>query len=194
MDLVTPNRLRLGRNNQRSPVGPLEVTDKIERLMRLKTAIFECWWEAWLTSAVPQLMPKPKWFVNDRDISVGDVILFNKGEGDVVGEYKFGMVENVRVGADGRIRSATIRYRNAHEGVDRMTNRAVCGFVIIHRIDKIDFMEEHSATLVDDIKKKNRLIQNYILNKETSGALTSSKMDQNKVRVLILMSREYVLI
>jgi len=46
--------------------------------------------------------------------------------------------------------------------------------------EKIDFMEEHSATLVEDIKKKNRLIQNYILNKETSGALTSSKMDQNK--------------
>ena len=87
-------------------------------------------------------MPKPKWFVNDRDISVGDVILFNKGEGDVVGEYKFGMVENVRVGADGRIRSATIRYRNAHDGVDRMTNRAVRGLVIIHWVDEIDLMEE----------------------------------------------------
>ena len=47
--------------------------------------------------------------------------------------------------------------------------------------EKIEFMEEHSATLVEDIKKKNRLIQNYVLNKETSGALTSSSMDQNKV-------------
>lgn len=36
-------------------------------------------------------------------------------------------------------------------------------------------------TLLEDIKKKNRLIQNYVLNKETSGALTSSTMDQNKV-------------
>ena len=44
VDLLTPNRLRLGRNNQRSPVGPLEVTDKIERLMRLKTDVFESWW------------------------------------------------------------------------------------------------------------------------------------------------------
>ena len=49
--------------------------------------------------------------------------------------------------------------------------------------EKIEFMEEHSATLVEDIKKKNRLIQNYVLNKETSGALTSSSMDQNKVRL-----------
>ena len=53
--------------------------------------------------------------------------------------------------------------------------------------EKIDFMEEHSATLVEDIKKKNRLIQNYILNKETSGALTSSKMDQNKVGVVLML-------
>lgn len=142
MDLLTPNRLRLGRNNQRSPVGALEVTFKIERLMRLKTDIFECWWETWLTSAIPQLMPKPKWFVNDRDIKVGDVVLFNKGEGDVVGEYKYGMVEDIRVGADGRIRSASIRCRNSHESVDRRTNRAVRGLVIIHRVDEVDLMEE----------------------------------------------------
>ena len=140
--LLTPNRLRLRRNNQRSPVGPLEVTDKIERLMRLKTDVFESWWETWLTSAVPKLMPKPKWFVNDRDIQVGDVVLFNKGEGEVVGEYKYGMVKEIHVGADGRIRKATIRYRNANENVDRTTTRAVRGLVIIHRVDEIDLIEE----------------------------------------------------
>ena len=40
-DLITPNRLRMGFNNDRSPVGPLEVTDKLEKLMRLKVEVFQ---------------------------------------------------------------------------------------------------------------------------------------------------------
>ena len=95
-----------------------------------------------MTSAIPQLMPKPKWFVNDRDIKVGDVVLFEKGEDGVVGEYKYGMVEVIRVGPDGRIRSVSIGYQNSHESIDRRTNRAVRGLVIIHRVDEIDLMEE----------------------------------------------------
>ena len=142
IDLITPNRLRLGRNNQRSPIGPLEVTGKLERLLRLKTDIFRSWWEMWLTSAVPKIMPRPKWFVSDRDLRKGDVVIFTKGEGDMLGEYKYGMVQNVHVGGDGHIRSVTVRYRNSNETADRTTNRAVRSLVIIHRVDEIDLMEE----------------------------------------------------
>ena len=46
LDLITPNRLRLARNNSRSPLGPLEVTGKLERLLRLKTETFQSWLEA----------------------------------------------------------------------------------------------------------------------------------------------------
>ena len=52
------------------------------------------------------------------------------------------MVKEIHVGADGRIRQATIRYRNSHENIDRTTKRAVRGLVIIHRVDEIDLMEE----------------------------------------------------
>ena len=58
LDLITPNRLRLGRNNSRSPVGQLEVTGKVDRLMMLKTEVFQSWWEAWLVSAPPKLVPR----------------------------------------------------------------------------------------------------------------------------------------
>ena len=143
LDLITPNRLRLGRNNQRSPVGPLEVTDKLERLMKLKLDIFQSWWESWLVSAVPKLMPRPKWFVNERDVMRGDVVIFNKDDSKMIaGEYKYGMVESVTMSKDGRIRAAKIRYRNAHENIDRFTNRAVRTLVLIHRVDEIDLMEE----------------------------------------------------
>ena len=143
LDLITPNRLRIGRNNDRSPVGPLELTGKIERLLQLKIDVFQSWWEAWLVSALPKLIPRPKWFKNDEDVKCGDIVLFNKDDGSmVVGEYKYGIIDECHIGTDGKIRSATIRYRNASEGVNRTTKRAVRSLVIIHRVDEIDLMEE----------------------------------------------------
>ena len=60
----------------------------------------------------------------------------------IVGEYKYGIIDECHTGTDGKIRSATIRYRNASEGVNRTTKRAVRSLVIIHRVDEIDLMEE----------------------------------------------------
>ena len=52
MDIITPNRLKLARNNNRSPIGPLEVTSKVERLLQLRQDAYQAWWEAWLISAL----------------------------------------------------------------------------------------------------------------------------------------------
>ena len=143
LDLITPNRLRLGRNNSRSPVGPLELTGKVDRLLTLKTEVFQSWWETWLVSAPPKLVPHPKWFKSDEDLQVGDVVLFDKGEGSLVGEYHYGMVEETFVRKDDRVCSVRLRYRNAEEGTGfRTTKRAARGLVVIHRVDEIDLMEE----------------------------------------------------
>ena len=113
LDLITPNRLRLGRNNDRSPIGTLDITDKVDRILRLNSDIFETWWETWLVSAVPKLMPKPKWFRTDEHLKVGDVILFAKDESSLTsGGYRYGMVESIRRSDDGRIRLVTVRYRS----------------------------------------------------------------------------------
>ena len=143
LDLITPNRLKLGRNNDRSPVGVLDVTDRVDRILRMNSNIFNTWWEMWLTSALPKLVAKPKWFKNDEDIKVGDIVLFNKSEGSVIaGTYKYGIVDKVHCGTDNRIRTVVIKYRNANEEFHRTTTRAVRSLVIIHRIDEINIMEE----------------------------------------------------
>lgn len=46
--------------------------------------------------------------------------------------------------------------------------------------EKIDFLEEHINTLVSELQKKTQLLQSYIV-REQSGALTSNKMENNKV-------------
>ena len=142
LDLITPNRLRLGRNNSRSPIGVVEITDRLDRILQINSDIFNAWWEAWLTSAIPKLVPQPKWFRNDEDIKVGDVVLFKRTEGSLAGEYKYGMVDEVHRGDDDRIRSVVLRYKNASEEIERKTVRAVRSLVIVHRIDEINIIEE----------------------------------------------------
>ena len=85
------------------------------------------------------LLPFPKLYQNGK---VGDIVLFRKTEGAIAGHYKYGAVEEVRVGTDGRIRAVVLRYRNPTEGVERTTVRAVRTLVVIHRVDELDVMEE----------------------------------------------------
>lgn len=49
------------------------------------------------------------------------------------------------------------------------------------RQEKLDFMEEHVNTMVEEMKKKNKLLQNLML-KQDSGALVSTDMDTDKRR------------
>ncbi len=48
--------------------------------------------------------------------------------------------------------------------------------------EKIDFMEEHVNTLVEEVKKKNKIIQHYVMSME-AGALATNESDRNKVSI-----------
>ena len=163
IDLITPNRLRLGRNNERSPIGPIDITDKFDNILKMNNNIFNSWWEAWLIAAVPKLVPQPKWFRNDQNISVGDVVLFSKSDSSLAGLYQFGMVDEVRRSADGVIRTIVVRYRNATEAVDRTTIRALRSIVVIHRINELNIMQElgNAALLGHEVVNLVKLLPGY---------------------------------
>ncbi|CAL1534626.1 unnamed protein product, partial [Lymnaea stagnalis] len=48
--------------------------------------------------------------------------------------------------------------------------------------EKLEFLGEHIQQLLEEIKKKNKIIQTYVL-REDAGTLSSEEMDSNKVRV-----------
>ena len=93
MDLITLNRLRLGRNNERSPVGTLRVTDDPKKIFKVNTQIFNSWFDNWLVSHVPKLMKQPKWFKRDLDNKHGDVVLFLKNDSVLSSIYQYGLVK-----------------------------------------------------------------------------------------------------
>jgi len=59
---------------------------------------------------------KPKWFSSDRDVKVGDVILFLKQSSVLCSTYQLGIIE---YGKDKKIRKVNVKYQNHNENVDR---------------------------------------------------------------------------
>ena len=142
MDLLTPNRLKLGRNNSRSPLGNAIITTDFQQMLETNKTIFNSWFENWLMHHVPKLINKPKWFETSYHLKEGDIVLFLKHDSVLSSTYQYGMVKSVETGKDGIIRKANIRYRNFNEHFDRETFRSVRQLVMIHPIDELNLTQE----------------------------------------------------
>eukprot|EP00794_Sanderia_malayensis_P000920 gene920-biopygen181 len=76
LNLITPNRLLLGRNNDRGIDG-LILCDNPTKIIKDNKKAFNTWFDVCLTVHVPKLMKQSKWYSSD-EINVGDVVLFIK--------------------------------------------------------------------------------------------------------------------
>ena len=108
IDLITPNRLLLARNNNRCPVGKLSVTEDVGNIIQRNNDVFSAWFRAWLTSYVPTLMMQPKWFPSDRDLTKADVVLFLKSDKEFDKQYQFGMISDIKISRGLKIRQVEI--------------------------------------------------------------------------------------
>ena len=142
MDLLTPNRLLLGRNNNRSPTGNLLVNSNPTKLMNQSSKIYGVWFESWLLNHVPKLMKQSKWFKHDRNLQSGDVVLFTKVDSLLSKQYTYGIIKSIKLGNDSKVRHAIVQYRNHNENVSRETSRSVRDLVLIHSVDDLDLMKE----------------------------------------------------
>ena len=154
-DLITPNRLLLGRNNDRSPTEPVSLAKGYDKIIKANSQIYNAWFEVWLISHVPKLMNHPKWYDSGRDLSEGDVVLFLKQESEICTDYKYGMVEAVERGRDGRIRKVHVRYRNVGEKVDRFTYRSARSLVVIHPVEEVTILQELGEIAVEVDAERN---------------------------------------
>jgi hypothetical protein len=82
MDLITPNRLLIGRNNERSPTGKFIISND-NKIIDENQSIFESWFENWLSPHVPNLMDQPKWYSSDVNLKKDDLVLFLKQDSPV---------------------------------------------------------------------------------------------------------------
>ena len=156
MDLITPNRLLLGRNNDRCPVGRLVVSGDYDKIIRNNQKIYNAWFENWLVSHVPKLMEQPKWFRNEHNLKEGDVVMFSKQESELGNTYQYGIIAAVESGRDGKIRKVHVRYRNHNEKADRITFRSARSLVVIQSVDEVNVMQELGEIAIKvDAERRN---------------------------------------
>ena len=142
LDILSPNRLILGRNNNRCPTAPLQIVPDLRRMIESNNKIFEVWFREWLTSYVPTLVEQPKWFLTERNIAVGDVVLFLKSEKEFDRQYQYGIVVKTAEGKDGVVRVVEVEYQNPNEKVKRVTTRGARDLVVVHPFDEISISQE----------------------------------------------------
>ena len=144
VDLITPSRLLLGRNNRRALGGYATLTSP-SRLIDQMDKIYEVWWKVWKTEKLVDFIPQPsKWKKTNEQLQVGDIVIFQKSAGDAqFGEpvWKIARVRSVDPSEDGLARDAILEYRNPDEKVLRTTNRSVRTVVVLHREKDLDVIQ-----------------------------------------------------
>ena len=152
-DILTPNRLLLGRNNKRSPASMTQVPSN-SRLAEQLESIERSWWKVWETERLVDFVPQPaKWPRTNNNVAVGTVVIFPmKKPKSPIGEviWKYGKVAEVIPSRDGLARRLKITYQNYKEEVWRFVIRGAREVAVIHDEEDLAFfrlMREEAAKL-----------------------------------------------
>ena len=139
LDLITPARLLLGRNNQRVLTGVPTVYNPSEYL-DINQKIEEAWWAVWKEQKLADLIPAPpKWKEGNPEVAVGDVVAFVRDQSQLGGlSTRLGLVDEIERGRDDVIRRVKIKYKNAGEKEFRYTRRSVRNIAVIHHEADLD--------------------------------------------------------
>ena len=140
--MISPNMLRVGRNNERALDGPMRLPVGGGELLREVEKIYTSWFRIWNASYVPKLFFQPKWFRQERDLEEGNIVLFQKKEGELENAWSLGKIDQLVRGRDGMVRRVIIQYQNAKENFTRTSDRSVRSLIRIWAIDDQNIDED----------------------------------------------------
>ena len=156
-DVLTPNRLILGRNNKRSPDSLTQVPSN-SRLAEQLQEVERSWWKLWASEKLVDFVPQPaKWPRTNNNVAVGMVVIFPMAKpkspiGEVI--WKYGKVAEILPSSDDLARRVKISYQNYKEEVWRSVTRSTREVAVIHTEDDLEFfkmMREEAAKLEKEV-------------------------------------------
>ena len=158
LDLLTPARLLLGRNNRRALSGCCTLNGP-SKVMQYMDEVYEAWWEVWKKEKLTDFVPQPrKWKETTYQPVLGDVVLFKKdGSDKTVGTPRFrvGIITTLEPYSDKLTRKVIISYKNAEEETLRTTRRGVRELAILLKESDVEMVD----MLNDASKKANMAFQ-----------------------------------
>ena len=181
IDLITPNRILLGRNNRRALSGYAKIESN-SRLVGQIDSVYKAWWSAWLNQCLADFIPRPnKWHNTSRPVKVKDIVIYLKETPEQhFGEpvWKIGKVVKVHTSKDDDIiRNVTIQYKNSSEKSFRYTRRSVRSIAVVYSEDELDIVQqvEHAAQ-----EAAKQLLQEQEPNGERVPELIDKHPDQDR--------------
>lgn len=153
LDLISPNRLILGRINRRSLTG-CTLMNAPSRLMKQMEEIYQSWWTTWRNEKMIDFIPQPKYNTKTTyQPKVGDIVLFSRNEPDaLIGEaaWRVGRIAKIVVSSDGHVRTAHIEYKNYREATFRTTKRDVRNLPVLHQEGALELVDALNAAAKAD--------------------------------------------
>ena len=145
--ILSPNNLKLITMGDRAPVGIFNIPDKAGDIMENIDMKYQTWYSVWNESFLPLILNRQKWHEESENLTPGDIVYFKLTESKMSANWRSGKVENVKIGADGFVRTVTISYKdtsaeNTEDWTHRTVDRPVRNVVKLFHIDETSFMEE----------------------------------------------------
>ncbi|XP_065085961.1 uncharacterized protein LOC135707980 [Ochlerotatus camptorhynchus] len=108
-EALTPNHFLRGRSSVEClpSRNPIDLANTLRSSYHRAQFLAIGFWDRWQREYLPMLNKRSKWFVDQRQVAVGDLVFVADGEKRNVWER--GVVKKVFVGSDGRVRSASVQ-------------------------------------------------------------------------------------
>ena len=150
---LCPNDLLLGRASRRAPSGPWQRGSSLARRHEFIQTLVDAFWRKWTRDYFPSLIVCQKWHVQKRNVRVGDFVCLQDSNA-VRGDWRIGLVTQVREGRDGKVRTVEVRCRSAGSsdgsaagatGRGIHITRSVLRLVVLVPVDERDATEASST-------------------------------------------------
>ena len=112
-DPLTPSKLLLLRDNSCVPEGTFQSAESnLRRRWKQANYLADVFWKRWIKDYLPLLQTRNRWQRKKRNFKVGDIVLVIDDQ-QPRGKWPLGIVESVRPGHDGLVRTVEVRSQNS---------------------------------------------------------------------------------
>jgi hypothetical protein len=138
---ITPLHLLLGRASVEVPQMRFNEAPKLIQRLQFIEDTKKQFWRKWMSQVFGGRMLSHKWTKKERDVAAGDVVLLAEAENDDP-TYRMGIVDSVKPGEDGHVRTVNIRYTNPGKGLGersppKITTRPIHKIAVIMPVDYV---------------------------------------------------------
>ena len=145
---ITPLHLLLGRASVEVPQVRFNEMPKLTQRLQFIEEAKKQFWTKWMSQVFGGRMLSHKWTKKERDVAVGDVVLLAEAENDDP-TYRMGVVDSVKLGEDGHVRTVSIKYTNpgktpGERSPPKFTTRPIHKVAVIVPVGYV-FEDDHGA-------------------------------------------------